>query len=152
MHHRTIEQDDQRYMTPIRQRPRNLQVAALCLRGAPGQREVMMVTSRGTGRWILPKGWPMVGKTLADTAAQEAWEEAGVRGVPVLTPVGSYQAVKVLDDGRDLPCRVEVFEVAVTGLSDSYPEVGQRRRQWMLPSRAAGLVLEPGLKALLADL
>ena len=62
---------------PMFRRPRSLQVAALCHRRTKaGQKEVLLVTSRGTGRWILPKGWPMRGKSDAQAAAQEAWEEA----------------------------------------------------------------------------
>lgn len=148
MIHRRIEQDEA--MTPTRDRPARLQVAALCLRRNGAGREVLLITSRGTGRWILPKGWPIPGKTLAEAAAQEAWEEAGVTGATAAVPLGSYGSVKVMEDGRAIPCRVEVFEVAVEGLAERYPEAGQRRRAWMPLAEAARQVQEPELRALLA--
>ena len=58
-----------------------LQTGALPWRRAKGdQLEILLVTGRLSGRWIVPKGWPMRGKTMAKAAAQEAYEEAGVRG------------------------------------------------------------------------
>ena len=64
---------------PMLQRPKRLQVAALCYRRDGDSKEVLLVTSRGTGRWILPKGWPIDGLDAGEAALQEAWEEAGVR-------------------------------------------------------------------------
>jgi 8-oxo-dGTP pyrophosphatase MutT (NUDIX family) len=130
------------------------QVAALCTRaGADGSGpEVLLVTSRGTGRWILPKGWPMTGRSLAEAASVEAWEEAGVRGRSETEPLGSYDAEKVVDDGRGLPCRVQVFHLRVEELADDFPEAGQRRRQWLPAARAAELVREPELRELLRRL
>ena len=62
-------------------RPERHQVAALCWRmGQGGAVEILLVTSRDTGRWVIPKGWPMDGKSASAAAAREAWEEAGVKG------------------------------------------------------------------------
>ena len=67
--------------------------------------QVLLVTSRGSGRWILPKGWPMDGKTPAASAAQEAWEEAGVDGTPDSRPLGLFSYNKSLDDADEgFPC------------------------------------------------
>lgn len=134
-------------------RPHRLQVAALCLRrGSDGEQEVLLITSRGTGRWILPKGWPIRGLSLAEAAAQEAWEEAGIRGRADPAPIGWFEGWKTTDDGIDLPCTVEVFRVAVEAVADSFPEAGQRDRRWFSAARAADLVQEPGLRALLIGL
>jgi len=137
---------------PMLRRPPRLQVAALCTRQGAEGTEVLLITSRGTGRWILPKGWPMPGRSLAEAAAQEAWEEAGIRGRPEPEALGRYEAQKTTDGGLELPCMVEVFRIAVEAVTDSFPEAGQRRRRWLAPSLAAGLVQEPGLRALLGRL
>ena len=130
-------------------KPPGLQVAALC-RDAAGQ--VLLITSRGTGRWVLPKGWPMAGRSLAEAALREAWEEAGVRGRVGPDPVGRYSYGKDQDEGFSLPVEVQVFAVAVDGLAEDWPEAGQRRRAWFPPSQAAALVAEDELRALLRGL
>ena len=56
--------------------------------------EFLLITSRGTGRWIIPKGWPMPGRTLAQAALREAYEEAGIRGIVETSSIGSYQYYK----------------------------------------------------------
>ncbi|MEN9850080.1 MAG: hypothetical protein RL128_243, partial [Pseudomonadota bacterium] len=56
------------------------QYGALCWRMHRGKVEVLLITSRDTGRWVIPKGWPIDGLAPAQTAAREAWEEAGVEG------------------------------------------------------------------------
>jgi 8-oxo-dGTP pyrophosphatase MutT (NUDIX family) len=130
-----------------------VQLAALCTR--PTQdgsgTEVLLITSRGTGRWILPKGWPMAGRSSAEAAAIEAWEEAGVRGRAEQAPLGSYAAEKITPEGS-LPCRVQVFRLAVEEIADAFPEAGQRHRCWVPAGTAAGLVREPELQELLRRL
>ncbi len=126
-----------------------LQVAALCYRFAHGRAEVLLVTSRDTGRWVLPKGWPMPGRSPARTAAREAFEEAGVLGRVAQTPIGSFHYRKILDDGSSLPCRVEVFPLAVRRLLRDFPERRQRVRKWMTMAKAAARVAEPELRDLL---
>jgi 8-oxo-dGTP pyrophosphatase MutT (NUDIX family) len=126
------------------------QVAALCYRTVRDRTEVLMVTSRDTGRWVLPKGWPRAGRGAAGTAAREAYEEAGVMGRIGADPLGSYGYDKRLPDGSTLPCRVTVFPLAVRKLMDDFPERRQRVRRWMSLREAAGRVAEPELAALLS--
>ena len=135
---------------PLLRRPPHLQVAALCTREGPDGVEVMLITSRGTGRWILPKGWPIPRYSMAEAAALEAWEEAGVRGAVEDTPLGGYEAQKDTDGGLPVPCRVEVYRLHVDSLADDFPEAAMRNRRWFAPREAMTLVREPGLRKILA--
>lgn len=138
---------------PMILRPQAVQVAALCLRGSGKDLRVLLITSRGSGRWIVPKGWPIDGKSGVDSALQEAWEEAGVRGVATNPePVGSYAYDKVLRNGTPQPVRTNLYRVDVRELADDFPEAGQRRRRWMRPLDAANLVAEPKLQEILRTL
>jgi 8-oxo-dGTP pyrophosphatase MutT (NUDIX family) len=125
------------------------QVAALCWRSVKGKPEVLLVTSRETGRWVLPKGWPVKGRDAAGSARTEAWEEAGVEGKVQDTCVGLYAYHKRLGSDIDVPCIVAVYPIKVKSLADSYPEAGQRRRRWFTPAKAAERVDEPELRTLL---
>lgn len=137
-------------LAPILQRPKRLQIAALCHRGSGADKEVLLVTSRGTGRWIIPKGWPIRGLKSNEAALQEAWEEAGVRNsVANSEPVGTYSYDKVLDTGYSVPVEALVYSVEVEDLSEKFPESDQRTRKWMRPEEAANLVNESQLKTLL---
>lgn len=133
------------------QRPPHLQVGALCLRQHQGQTQVLVISSRGTGRWIIPKGWPMRGRSLAAAALQEAWEEAGVIGKVGKTALGSYTYLKLEDEGFALRCEVRVFPVAVASLSEDYPEASKRDRRWLSLGEAAERVQEKALRHLLLD-
>ena len=127
------------------------QFAAVCYRVKNDKVQILLVTSRGSGRWIVPKGWPMDGKTPGETAAQEAWEEAGVMGRAEERPLGLYSYSKVLDGAYDLPCAVMAYPVRVKSLVRDYPEAGQRKRKWMSRKKAARLVEEPELARILRD-
>lgn len=131
-------------------RPASMQVAALCRNSKTGK--VLLITSRGTRRWILPKGWPMPGRSLAEAAEQEAWEEAGVKGKLSAKEIGSYHYDKQQDRGFAIPVEVKVFLIDVKELRDKFPEADQRQRDWFTPEEAADLVDETGLKALLKKL
>lgn len=133
-------------------RPAYLQVGAICLRNRKGRREVLMISSLDTGRWIIPKGWPMKGRSLAGAAAREAWEEAGVRGEVGHEPIGSYAYLKQQSGGMALRCEVQVYGIETDSLSEHYPEAGKRDRQWMPPEEAAACVTEEGLQAILRAL
>ena len=132
-------------------RPVREQYGALCYRvrkKAPAI-EILLITSRDTGRWVIPKGWPMDDKSAAAAAAREAWEEAGVKGTIRNTPVGSYTYLKGLPHGLKVECRVRVFPLAVDDLSKNFPEKDERRAEWVSCPEAASRVQEPGLKDLI---
>lgn len=128
------------------------QYAALCWRMHRGKVEVLLITSRDTGRWVIPKGWPMEKLSPAQAALQEAWEEAGVRGAIAETSIGSFNYTKVLSPKRSVQCAVQVFALRVSELADKFPERKERRRKWFSAEKAAGKVMEPELRHLLADL
>lgn len=137
-------------VTPLLRRPRRIQVAALCMRGTDDARQVLLITSRDTGRWVLPKGWPIDGLDSPGAALQEAWEEAGVKQANInREPVGSYSYDKKLDGGLIVAVDVQVFQTEVTELVDSFPEADERTRTWVAPAQAAEMVNEPELQALL---
>lgn len=124
------------------------QVAALCWRRHP-KLEVLLVTSLRTHRWILPKGWPELGLTLAESAAHEALEEAGVVGEVSSAPIGRYHYVKEKRDGFAVPCDVVIFALEVKLQRRSWPEKGTRERAWLTPEQAAARISEPGLRQIL---
>jgi len=133
-------------------RPEALQVAALCRRGRGKEAEVLLVSSLDTKRCIVPKGWPMRGRTLAEAALREAWEEAGVKGHVHAEPIGVFHYVKRRKNGLEQRCKVLCFVVDVEGLDDDYPEAKRRARQFVSPKAAAKRVQEPELKRLLRTL
>ncbi|MDA5092505.1 NUDIX hydrolase [Aliiroseovarius sp. KMU-50] len=140
------------FVFPMFRRPRRAQVAALCYRGNGDEKEVLLITSRGTGRWILPKGWLMEDRPASEAAAQEAWEEAGVtKGNLNETPVGAFSYDKELEDGAIAPCEATVFQLKVKELTDDFPEANERNRTWVRPDEAVKMVNEPGLKKLLRN-
>lgn len=124
------------------------QCGAIAYRRAPDL-EVMLVTSRETGRWVIPKGGLMPGKTTWESAAVEAFEEAGVVGEIARTPLGTYDYVKFLKSGEGAPCRVTVFALDVTEELLEWPEQDQRTTRWFSWSEAADTVHETGLKVLI---
>ena len=126
------------------------QVAALCWRKKP-RLEIMLVTSLRSRRWILPKGWPELGLTLAESAAIEALEEAGVVGEVATEPLGLYHYVKEKKDGALMPCDVAIFSLEVKHRRRSWPEKGVRQCQWLTPEQAAARVLEPELRRILRN-
>lgn len=127
------------------------QFAALCYRIKEKKVQVLMITSRGSQRWIIPKGWPINGKTPAGSAVQEAWEEAGVKGRSDGRCLGLYSYTKVDGEDEDLPCVAMVYAVAVRSLEKRYPEAGQRKRKWVSRKQAAKMVDEPELARILMD-
>lgn len=128
------------------------QYGALCWRLHRGRLEVLLITSRETRRWVIPKGWPMDGKDAATAAAQEAWEEAGVTGEVGTEAVGFYGYDKTRKTAAALPCVVSVYPLRVEGLAKKFPERKERRRRWFGAGKAAKLVAEPELQALLSRL
>lgn len=127
-----------------------MQYGALCWRESENGLEVLLITSRDTGRWVIPKGWPIAGLAPEDAAAKEAWEEAGVKGVTNPVCLGRFGYLKVLGQTAQVPCAVSVYGMQVARLADKFPEVDERRRAWFPPAVAAGLVNEPDLARLIA--
>jgi 8-oxo-dGTP pyrophosphatase MutT (NUDIX family) len=126
------------------------QYAALCYRiSARNNPKVLLVTSRETGRWVIPKGWPMPNRSGGECALTEAYEEAGVFGRLYDVCVGYYTYNKVLGPRVEVPCVVAVYPVNVLGLRDDFPEKDQRRRKWFSPQAAAERVAEPELSVIL---
>lgn len=128
-----------------------LQYGALCWREGSDGVEVLLITSRDTGRWVIPKGWPMPGLAPEAAAAQEAWEEAGVNGQINPCCIGRFGYQKGLSVNTSIPCAVAVFGLRVNSLAPSFPEVKARQRRWFPLAEAAGLVAEPGLSQIIAD-
>ncbi|RLJ59179.1 8-oxo-dGTP pyrophosphatase MutT (NUDIX family) [Litoreibacter meonggei] len=137
------------FLSPMLQRPKRLQVAALCYRDEGDDRQVLLVTSRDTGRWIIPKGWPIRGLSSPESARQEAWEEAGVsEGQMAAKSIGTYTYDKTLSSGLPVAVETLVYSFEVENLKEDFPESRERRRKWVSPSDAAGLVREHELKSI----
>ena len=134
-------------------RPERMQCAALCYRFKKKslQPEMLVITSRDTGRWIIPKGWPMKRKEPHEAAEIEALQEAGVKGKVRKKPVGSYTYLKLLDNGDVTPCVVDVFQIEVTDVAEKFKEKGERILAWVSPDEAARRVREIELKSLLVE-
>ncbi|WP_068115407.1 NUDIX hydrolase [Tropicimonas marinistellae] len=128
------------------------QFGALCYRTVRGKTQVLLITSRTSRRWIIPKGWPIKRMAPSETAAVEAWEEAGVRGKVQDICVGLYSYTKYGEGGdSDVPCVVTVFPMRVKSLSKDYPEHKERKRKWFSPKEAARKVAEPELRRILKE-
>jgi 8-oxo-dGTP pyrophosphatase MutT (NUDIX family) len=129
--------------------PPALQVAALCWRRSKRGVRILLITSRDSGRWVIPKGWPMRNRTEAKAAAREAYEEAGLRGVIDERSIGLYTYLKGLGPNRSVLCAVKVFPMEVREMLTKYPETGQRRARWFSPDKAAKRIVEPELKSII---
>lgn len=129
------------------------QYGAVCFRyvGNGDQIEILLITSRESRRWIIPKGWPMKKKKPFETAATEAFEEAGVEGSVRKKPIGRYTYLKELEADAVSPCIVELFQIEVKALSDDFKERGERVLAWVSPDEAARRVRELELKSLLVS-
>lgn len=124
------------------------QVAAVPFRIRDGGVEVMLVTSRTTKRFIIPKGWPMKGKSGREAARIEAREEAGVGGTVLARPLGGYSYWKRLTSAF-VPIRVTVYLLEVDDILAAWDESSRRERAWLAPADAATLVDEPELATLI---
>jgi len=129
-----------------------VQYAALPYRlGDAGEAEILLITSRETRRWVIPKGWPMKGRKPHQAAAIEARQEAGVTGRIEKAALGAYDYVKRLKNGAPLDCTVEVFPLKVSNQRLHWREKGQRIAHWFGAVEAADLVDEPSLRELILD-
>lgn len=136
-------------VTPGGSHGARMQYGALCWRDGASGVEILLITSRDTGRWIIPKGWPMQGLAPEAAAAQEAWEEAGVEGDMSPVCIGRFGYQKCLSPTAQVPCAVAVYGMRVARLADKFPEAKARRREWFAQADAAGLVNEPDLAQLI---
>lgn len=128
------------------------QVAALPVRATEaGAIEILLVTSRDTGRWVLPKGWPSKHLSDAEAALREARQEAAVVGKIECEPMGSYRYRKIEKKNSRL-VEVSVFLLSVEKEKKRWPEKVQRRRAWFDIDAASARVKEPTLKSLFASL
>jgi 8-oxo-dGTP pyrophosphatase MutT (NUDIX family) len=127
-----------------------LQYAALPYRFRDGV-EILLVSSRETRRWVLPKGWPMKSKKPHSAAAREAMEEAGLVGKIDKKSLGSYHYQKRLKNGATVLCRVQVFPMLVEKQRKSWPEQNQRTTQWFSIPDAAEAVAEPELRDVILE-
>jgi len=130
--------------------PCRLQVAALPWRMNGSDVEILLITSRDTGRWVLPKGWPEAREPLSEAAAREAVEEAGLTGTVSHVEAGRYFYAKGLPSGEEVPCEVLVFPLKVDAVADKWKERRERERRWVSAREAAGLVKEPDLSQIIA--
>jgi 8-oxo-dGTP pyrophosphatase MutT (NUDIX family) len=128
-----------------------VQYGALCWRPGADGVEVLLITSRDTGRWVIPKGWPMPGLAPEAAAAQEAWEEAGVDGQINPLCIGRFGYQKCLSVDATVPCAVTVYGMRVARLAKAFPEAKERQRKWFSLPEAATLVAEPELALIIAD-
>jgi 8-oxo-dGTP pyrophosphatase MutT (NUDIX family) len=114
--------------------------------------EVMLITSRDTGRWVIPKGWQDEGLEPQDTAEREAREEGGLVGRMGDQPIGHYRYRKRLSDGSSVACSVEVFPLEVKRQLKSWPESKERHTRWFMLREAAAAVRERELAAMIRGL
>ena len=125
------------------------QIGALCYRIANKKIKILLITSRRSKRWIMPKGWKIDKMSNRKSAALEAWEEAGVQGKVSEKPIGTYYYRKRYDAEKFRTCAVKVFAIKVQAMKKKFPEVGERKLKWVDPNKAAFFVLEPELKNLI---
>ena len=114
-----------------------------------GSLKVMLVTTRGRKRWMIPKGWPIPGLEPHESAAREAFEEAGLVGYVDPKAIGSFRYNKRLGPGRQVRCTVEVFPLHVDHQRPHWLEKGERETRWLSAKKAASLVCEPELKKII---
>jgi len=131
------------------QRPPRRQIAALCHRQGENGPEVLLITSRKSRRWILPKGWPMADRTARKTASMEAFEEAGIIGKAGKKPIGEFASRKGLANGYNVRTSLTVYPLRMEKQTDSFPEKGKRDLVWLSVEDAAERCNEQGLRDLL---
>jgi 8-oxo-dGTP pyrophosphatase MutT (NUDIX family) len=128
---------------------RPIQYGALPYREIKSGVQILLVTSRNTRRWIIPKGWPQSGTPPHRAAAREAFEEAGVVGKISEKMIGSYWYDKIFESGATVRCKVRVFPLRVTRQFKKWPEKPQRRAQWHSPAQASRRVREIYLRQII---
>jgi 8-oxo-dGTP pyrophosphatase MutT (NUDIX family) len=129
------------------------QAGVIAYRILDGKVQVLLMTSRDTGRWIIPKGNIDAGATPAKAAEKEAYEEAGVKGtITSLLPLGIYTYFKKLESGEARAATVEVYLLRVKERLKKWPKKGERKLSWVSTKVAVRLIEEPGVVPLLLRL
>jgi 8-oxo-dGTP pyrophosphatase MutT (NUDIX family) len=129
------------------------QAGVIAYRILDGKVQVLLMTSRDTGRWIIPKGNINGRSTPSKAAEKEAYEEAGVRGtITSSIPLGIYTYFKQLESGEARAATVEVYLLRIREQLKKWPEKGERKLSWVSTKAAIGLVEEPGVVPLLQRL
>jgi 8-oxo-dGTP pyrophosphatase MutT (NUDIX family) len=128
----------------------NIQYAALPWRRTADAVEILLITTRNTKRWIVPKGWPLDGRSPRECAAQEALEEAGVLGEVGRKPLGWFSYDKLRKSGEVLHCKVQVYAMEVARQRRSWAEKAARQTRWCSPQEALTHVSEPGLRQIIS--
>ncbi|ACK49201.1 NUDIX hydrolase [Methylocella silvestris BL2] len=136
---------------PVRKpSPVSLQYGALPYRFThAGALEILLITTRRSRRWIVPKGDPIKGLNPAKSAAREAFEEAGVRGAVADKPFGSFRFHKTLEGAPNLLCQVRIYPLLVKEQMHDWPEAHQRDLRWFEPAEAQNVVNDKGLQELI---
>ena len=134
-------------------RSRHIQYGALPYRIAEtGSLEFLLITTRQTKQWMIPKGWPVKGLKPAKSAAREAYEEAGIRGAISEKPIGAFSYQKRLEEsGFSVPCEVRVFAMSVKRQLKSWPEAYERDSRWFEPTNALSALKDEGLRGLIVS-
>jgi 8-oxo-dGTP pyrophosphatase MutT (NUDIX family) len=127
-----------------------VQYGALPWRRAPDGIQILLITTRNTRRWIVPKGWPDEGRDPHECAAQEAYEEAGVVGDVTGDVIGVFTHKKQLKSGQMVTCRIHVFAMEVTDVCEEWAEKNVREAKWCSVSEALALVGDSGLRRIIA--
>ncbi len=128
------------------------QVAAIPYVETSGGHQVLLITTRGRGRWTIPKGWVKPAVANSELAGREAFQEAGIAGEVDPRPIGSYGYTKRLHIFSWAKCSVEVYLLRAVCQHLSWPERESRRSLWVPPSEAATMVDEPDLAAIFLGL
>jgi 8-oxo-dGTP pyrophosphatase MutT (NUDIX family) len=126
-----------------------VQYGVIPYRRAKDRIEIMLITSRDTRRWVVPKGWPIARTQSREVARLEALEEAGLEGTIGKQPLGSFYYEKRLKDDSACVCRVYIFGFEVARQRKKWLERNERKRRWFDSTRAIKLVREPELKTLI---
>ncbi len=130
--------------------PTSIQYGALPYRLTPAHGiEILLVTTKESKRWIIPKGGPIKGLKPSKSAAREAFEEAGVRGATSEKAIGSFRFHKTLQASPDILCEVKVYALNVKRQMKTWPEQHQRRVRWCQPAEAQAAVNDIGLRSLI---
>ncbi len=117
-----------------------------------GHLEILLITSKERRRWVIPKGNPIPAFHNYETAAREAFEEAGIEGGIAPEPIGNFRYMKRRRSGPDVPALVTVYPMLVSRHARRWPERGERELRWFAPAEAAEAVEEPELKVIILSL